>query len=172
MCVISIMGVVLYKPFKFKFDIYDPIASWETYINRFELACKNRNYMGIEDDAERFRAGLLLEEVDSSVYVRVDSYFNHNTITQSYNDMKTALYHLYGKAVHWCSARIQFRHSQRLADNIVAAYASRLKSLPTHCEFGTSLGEQLGDQFIAGINKEALQRQLIVNFPRTLSGLR
>ena len=42
---------------------------------------------------------------------------------------------------------------------------SRLKSLATHCEFGTSLDEQLRDQFIAGINDEELQRQLFVQFP-------
>ena len=155
------MGTV-YK--LFKFDIYDPTTSWETYISRFELVCRNRNYMGNEDEAERFRVGLLLEVVGSSVYERVDSYFNHNAVSQSYNDVKAALNRLYGKAEHWCSARIHFRCSQRLADETIAAYVSRLKSLATHCEFGTSLDEQLRDQFIAGINDKELQR-LLVQFP-------
>ena len=155
--------VTVYKPFKF--DIYDLTTSRETYINRFELACRNRNYMRNEDEAERFRVGLLLEVVGSSVYERVDSYFNHNVVSQSYNDMKAALNRLYGKAVHWYYARIHFRRSQRLADETIATYVSRLKSLATHCEFGTSLDEQLRDQFIAGINDEELQRQLLVQFP-------
>ena len=48
--------------------------SWEKYVSCFELACKNRNYMGNKDEAERFRVDLLLEVVDSSVYERINSY--------------------------------------------------------------------------------------------------
>ena len=56
---------------------------------------------------------------------------------------------------------INFHNRFRNDSESVADFATQLKKLSAHCEFGTFLDEALRDRFVCGLRRESIQRKLL-----------
>lgn len=81
--------------------------------------------------------------------------------SKSYDELKTALESYYGATRHWMAERRLFRSVQQKDGESVHEFAQRLKNASRHCNFTSTLQDNLVEQFVAGVGSVSIQNNIM-----------
>ena len=79
---------------------------------------------------------------------------------KEYDDLVVLLPSHFGQATNRMVERAKFREVRRGAEEDICDYVVRLRAQARTCQFGTSLEENLLEQFLIGVNSKAIRDRI------------
>ncbi|KAJ8890428.1 hypothetical protein PR048_009937 [Dryococelus australis] len=130
---------------------------WEVYIERFKLFV-NCNFI-----PEKRKLSTLLASVGTEKYNLL-----HNLCTPkkpaelSYAEVIKIVHGYVHSKPNYIAERFKFGERVQSPEESILAYVAASKELSKHCDFGTSLSEQLWDRLVGSVQSERVRQKLLM----------
>lgn len=149
-----------------EFDLKD--GNWKSYCDRLEM------YFLVNSVKDELKVPTLITHMGEAAYEllvnlcspRKPSTLSYNAITEMLSD------HLQPRP-SILAERFKFRQRRQLIHENISDYVAELKRLSRHCEFGSTLDDNLRDQLACGIKSDIIRQRLFaekdVSFTKAVS---
>ncbi|XP_037970155.2 uncharacterized protein LOC119692739 [Plutella xylostella] len=136
-----------------EFDISS--GNWRNYCERIEM------YFVVNDVKEVLKVPTLIACVGEATYeLMVNLCSPNKPKDKSFSELiKLVGDHLQPKP-SILAERFRFRQCRQACDVTVSSYVAVLKKMAMNCDFGTTLDDNLRDQFVCGINSDTIRQRL------------
>ena len=127
----------------------------ESFVERLE------SYFEFHGTADEKKKHVLIMGLSDAQYETLTSLTSpQKPKEKEYNDLVTLLQSHFGQATNKMVERAKFRDVRRGVEEDISGYVVRLRAQARTCQFGTSLDENLLEQFLIGVNSKAIRDRI------------
>ncbi|XP_028172425.1 uncharacterized protein K02A2.6-like isoform X2 [Ostrinia furnacalis] len=136
-----------------EFNVKD--GNWQSYCDRLDMYFKVNS---VKDDLKLPTLIAFMGEEAYELLVNLCS--PRKPAEMTLEEVKQAMLNHLQPSPSFLAERYKFRQRRQCVGENMAVYVSELKKLSRYCEFGTSLDENLRDQFACGIMSDVIRQRL------------
>ena len=144
---------------------FDPGSDTVTaYVERTQL------FLEANEIAEAKHAAVLLSAIGAKAYALLRNLLAPVPPREkTFEELVETLKSHYEPKPLTIAERFHFHRRAQLTGESVKEFAAELRSLATHCEFGTYLDDALRDRFVCGLGSETMQKRLLTESDLTFA---